>query len=129
MAKTTSEKKSGVAEKAKAAEVKAPAAVQADEAKTRGNEKAKDAPEQPEVKAPAEKEAEKSEEKKESKSNKGFQFNVSADGFVEVISEKRAGKAVYGATGDIIKFDEKGCAKVKLEDAMHFSQVPGFSFK
>ena len=116
MAKTTSEKKSGVAEKAKAAEVKASAAVQADEAKTRENE---------ETETPAEQSA----EKKEAKASKGFQFNVSADGFVEVISEKRAGKAVYGTTGDIIKFDEKGYAKVKFEDAMHFSQVPGFTFK
>ena len=59
----------------------------------------------------------------------GFRFNVSPDGLVEVISEKRAGKSVTGATGDIITFDDKGYAKVKLEDAVHFSQVPGFSFK
>ena len=67
--------------------------------------------------------------KQEPKTGTGFQFNVSSDGFVEVISEKRAGKSVTGATGEIITFDDKGYAKVKLEDAMHFSQVPGFSFK
>ena len=67
--------------------------------------------------------------KQEPKTGTGFQFNVSSDGFVEVISEKRAGKAVTGATGEIITFDDKGYAKVKLEDAIHFSQVPGFSFK
>ena len=65
----------------------------------------------------------------EPKTGTGFQFNVSSDGFVEVISEKRAGKSVTGATGEIITFDDKGYAKVKLEDAVHFSQVPGFSFK
>ena len=65
----------------------------------------------------------------EPKTGTGFQFNVSSDGFVEVISKKRAGKSVTGATGDIITFDDKGYAKVKLEDAVHFSQVPGFSFK
>ena len=65
----------------------------------------------------------------EPKTGTGFQFNVSSDGFVEVISEKRAGKSVTGGTGEIITFDDKGYAKVKLEDAIHFSQVPGFSFK
>ena len=67
--------------------------------------------------------------KQEPKTGTGFKFNVSSDGFVEVISEKRAGKSVTGATGEIITFDDKGYAKVKLEDAVHFSQVPGFSFK
>ena len=67
--------------------------------------------------------------KQEPKTGTGFQFNVSSDGFVEVISEKRAGKSVTGATGEIITFDDKGYAKVKLEDAIHFSQVPGFSFQ
>lgn len=69
------------------------------------------------------------EEQKQSYNGNGFRFNVSSDGLVEVISEKRAGKSVTGATGDIITFDDKGYAKVKLEDAAHFSQIPGFSFK
>ena len=69
------------------------------------------------------------EKQKTDATGNGFQFNISPDGLVEVISEKRAGKSVTGATGDIITFDDKGYAKVKLEDAVHFSQVPGFSFK
>ena len=69
------------------------------------------------------------EKQKTDATGNGFRFNVSADGLVEVISEKRAGKSVTGATGDIITFDDKGYAKVKLEDAVHFSQVPGFSFQ
>ena len=69
------------------------------------------------------------EEKQQPDAGKGVRFNVAPDGLVEVISEKRAGKSVTGATGDIITFDDKGYAKVKLEDAVHFSQVPGFSFK
>jgi len=58
----------------------------------------------------------------------GLPFKVE-DGLVTVISKKRAGKAVYGTTGDIVKFDENGIAKVKLEDALHFQQIPGFEFK
>ena len=69
------------------------------------------------------------EKKQQPDAGKGVRFNVAPDGLVEVISEKRAGKSVTGATGDIITFDDKGYAKVKLEDAVHFSQVPGFSFQ
>ena len=58
----------------------------------------------------------------------GLPFKVE-DGLVTVISKKRAGKSVYGTTGDIVKFDENGIAKVKLEDALHFQQIPGFEFK
>lgn len=65
----------------------------------------------------------------ESQTGGVFPFNVSAGGFVEVISEKRAGKSVVGATGDIVTFDDFGHAKARAEDALHFSQVPGFSFK
>lgn len=56
-------------------------------------------------------------------------FEIDKDGFVEVISERRAGKTVVGTTGDIITFDNKGHAKVRVEDARHFAKVPGFSFK
>ena len=56
-------------------------------------------------------------------------FKIGSDGLVEVLSEKRAGKTVVGTTGDIITFDEKGIAKVKIEDALHFAKIPGFSFK
>ena len=71
------------------------------------------------------------ETKKETKTadNKnGLPFTVN-DGYVTVISTKRAGKSVIGSTGDIIKFDENGAAKVKLEDALHFQKIPGFEFK
>ena len=130
MARKASGKKTGVAEKATAAEVKTTAAAQAETAT--GNEQGTETD-------PAlvntgdtgvdDADADPEKVKQESKTGTGFQFNVSSDGFVEVISEKRAGKAVTGATGEIITFDDKGYAKVKLEDAMHFSQVPGFSFK
>ena len=59
----------------------------------------------------------------------GLPFNVNPDGTVEVWSKKRAGRSVIGASGEVITFDDKGFAKVKLEDALHFKEVPGFSFK
>lgn len=59
----------------------------------------------------------------------GLPFNVNPDGTVEVWSKKRAGRSVIGASGDIVTFDDKGFAKVNLEDALHFKDVPGFSFK
>ena len=68
----------------------------------------------------------KTDEKKAKKD--GFPFKVNEDGTVNIWSAKRAGRAVTGATGDIVKFDEKGFAKVKLDDALHFKDVPGFSF-
>lgn len=51
------------------------------------------------------------------------------DGLVEVISKCRAGKAVYGTTGEIVRFDKDGRALVKLEDALHFKKIPGFEIK
>lgn len=51
------------------------------------------------------------------------------DGLVEVISKCRAGKAVYGTTGEIVRFDKDGRALVKLEDALHFKKIPGFEVK
>ena len=65
--------------------------------------------------------------KAESKDEKPFK--IGEDGLVEVFSENRKGKSVYGTTGEIVTFDEKGIAKVKIEDALHFAKVPGFSFK
>lgn len=162
MARKASGKKTGVAEKATAAEVETTAAAQAETAT--GNEQGTEtdptlvntsvdnetvtAGSEAEVETTADKTGGASDEtddstdetddddddpekvkQQEPKTGTGFQFNVSSDGFVEVISEKRAGKAVTGATGEIITFDDKGYAKVKLEDAIHFSQVPGFSFK
>ena len=165
MARKASGKKTGVAEKATAAEVETTAAAQAETAT--GNEQGTEtdptlvntsdtgvdnetvtAGSAAEVETTADETGGASDEtddstdetddddddpekvkQQEPKTGTGFQFNVSSDGFVEVISEKRAGKAVTGATGEIITFDDKGYAKVKLEDAMHFSQVPGFSFK
>ncbi len=59
----------------------------------------------------------------------GLPFDVNADGTVNIWSLKRAGKKVIGATGEIVAFDDKGFAKVALEDALHFQKVPGFSFK
>lgn len=165
MARKASGKKTGVAEKATAAEVETTAAAQAETAT--GNEQGTEtdptlvntsvdnetvtAGSEVEVETTADETGGASDEtddetgetdgayddedgdpekvKQEPKTGTGFQFNVSSDGFVEVISEKRAGKSVTGATGEIITFDDKGYAKVKLEDAIHFSQVPGFSFK
>lgn len=168
MARKASENKTGVAEKATAAEVETTAAAQAETAT--GNEQGTEtdpalvntgdtgvdnetvtAGSEAEVETTADETGGASDEtddetgetdgayddedgdtekvKQEPKTGTGFQFNVSSDGFVEVISEKRAGKSVTGATGEIITFDDKGYAKVKLEDAIHFSQVPGFSFK
>lgn len=168
MARKASEKKTGVAEQATAAEVETTAAAQAETAT--GNEQGTEtdpalvntgdtgvdnetvtAGSEAEVETTADETGGASDEtddstgetdgaddddeddpekvKQEPKTGTGFQFNVSPDGLVEVISEKRAGKSVTGATGDIITFDDKGYAKVKLEDAVHFSQVPGFSFK
>lgn len=161
MARKASDNKTGVAEKATAAEVETTAAAQAETAT--GNEQGTEtdptlvntsvdnetvtAGSEAEVETTANETGGASDEtddstgetdddeddpekvKQEPKTGTGFQFNVSSDGFVEVISEKRAGKSVTGATGEIITFDDKGYAKVKLEDAIHFSQVPGFSFK
>ena len=58
----------------------------------------------------------------------GLPFTVK-DGLVEVVSKKRAGKSVYGATGKIVTFDADGNATVDLADALHFKNVPGFEFK
>ena len=156
MARKASGKKTGVAEKATAAEVETTAAAQ--DGTATGNEQGTEtdpalvntgdtgvdnetvtAGSAAEVETTADETGGASGEtddeddpekvKQEPKTGTGFQFNVSSDGFVEVISEKRAGKSVTGATGEIITFDDKGYAKVKLEDAIHFSQVPGFSFK
>ena len=165
MARKASENKTGVAEKATAAEVETTAAAQAETAT--GNEQGTEtdpalvntgdtgvdnetvtAGSEAEVETTADETGSASDEtddstdetdddeddpekvkQQEPKTGTGFQFNVSSDGFVEVISEKRAGKSVTGATGEIITFDDKGYAKVKLEDAVHFSQVPGFSFQ
>lgn len=127
MAKKTSENKIGVAEKAAAAEVKTMAAENALPAtKSDTDTTAHPAIDTNETSA-AETGIEVNED--EQFAGNGFRFNVSADGLVEVISERRAGKSVTGATGDIITFDNKGIAKVKLEDAVHFSHAPGFSFK
>lgn len=59
----------------------------------------------------------------------GLPFTVGSDGLVEAVSIKRAGKSVCGTTGEIVTFDENGKAKVSIEDALHFQQVPGFDFK
>lgn len=68
-------------------------------------------------------------EKAEQKNAGGLPFKVNSDGTVNVWSEKRAGRSVTGSTGEVVTFDDKGFAKVKLEDALHFKEVPGFSFK
>lgn len=68
-------------------------------------------------------------EKVEQKNKDGLPFKVNSDGTVNVWSVKRAGRSVTGSTGEVITFDDKGFAKVKLEDALHFKDVPGFSFK
>ena len=67
-------------------------------------------------------------EKPEQKDESGLPFKVNSDGTVNVWSEKRAGRSVTGSTGEVITFDDEGFAKVKLEDALHFKDVPGFSF-
>lgn len=67
-------------------------------------------------------------EKPEQKNEDGLPFKVNSDGTVNVWSVKRAGRAVTGSTGEVITFDDEGFAKVKLEDALHFKDVPGFSF-
>jgi len=68
-------------------------------------------------------------EKPEQNNKDGLPFKVNSDGTVNVWSEKRAGRSVTGSTGEVVTFDDKGFAKVKLEDALHFKEVPGFSFK
>ena len=67
-------------------------------------------------------------EKPEQKDESGLPFKVNSDGTVNVWSEKRAGRSVTGSTGEVITFDDEGFAKVKLEDALHYKDVPGFSF-
>ncbi len=67
-------------------------------------------------------------EKPEQKNEDGLPFKVNSDGTVNVWSVKRAGRSVTGSTGEVITFDDEGFAKVKLEDALHFKDVPGFSF-
>ena len=67
-------------------------------------------------------------EKPEQKDESGLPFKVNSDGTVNVWSVKRAGRSVTGSTGEVIAFDDEGFAKVKLEDALHFKDVPGFSF-
>ena len=67
-------------------------------------------------------------EKPEQKDESGLPFKVDSDGTVNVWSVKRAGRSVTGSTGEVITFDDEGFAKVKLEDALHFKDVPGFSF-
>ena len=67
-------------------------------------------------------------EKPEQKDESGLPFKVNSDGTVNVWSKKRAGRSVTGSTGEVITFDDEGFAKVKLEDALHFKDVPGFSF-
>ena len=67
-------------------------------------------------------------EKPEQNDESGLPFKVNSDGTVNVWSAKRAGRAVTGSTGEVITFDDEGFAKVKLEDALHFKDVPGFSF-
>ena len=123
MARKASENKTSIAEKATADEVE----TTADETGGASDE-TDDSTDETDDADDDEDDPEKVKQQ-EPKTGTGFQLNVSSDGFVEVISEKRAGKSVTGATGEIITFDDKGYAKVKLEDAVHFSQVPGFSFK
>lgn len=72
-------------------------------------------------------ENQKSENQIEEKKS-GLPFTVK-DGLVEVVSKKRAGKSVYGATGKIVTFDADGKATVEIADALHFKNVPGFEFK
>lgn len=67
-------------------------------------------------------------EKPEQKNKDGLPFKVNSDGTVNVWSVKRAGRSVTGSTGEVVTFDDEGFAKVKLEDALHFKDVPGFSF-
>jgi len=67
-------------------------------------------------------------EKPEQNDENGLPFKVNSDGTVNVWSVKRAGRSVTGSTGEVITFDDEGFAKVKLEDALHFKYVPGFSF-
>ena len=69
------------------------------------------------------------EKKAEAEKSNGLPFKVNPDGTVNIWSVQRAGRAVTGSTGEVVTFDDKGFAKVKLEDALHFKEVPGFSFK
>lgn len=64
----------------------------------------------------------------EEHSENGMPFKTE-NGLVEVISKCRAGKAVYGTTGEIVRFDKDGRAYVKPEDALHFKKIPGFEIK
>ena len=118
---TSKEKKVDVAEKTKSTVAEKAAVENVEKAKVNTTETKKEVTEKTTV-------AETKKETKTADNKNGLPFTVN-DGYVTVISTKRAGKSVIGSTGDIIKFDENGAAKVKLEDALHFQKIPGFEFK
>lgn len=59
--------------------------------------------------------------------NSGFPFVVK-DGFVEIVLKQFAKKSLYGTTGELIKFDENGKAKVVLEEALYFKNMQGIEY-
>lgn len=44
-----------------------------------------------------------------------------------VTNKDKAGKKIFGSTGEIICFDENGIAKVGMKDAEHLSRISGYS--
>ena len=58
----------------------------------------------------------------------GLPFTVK-DGLVDVVLKEFAGRSLYGTTGEIIHFDENGCAKVVFEEALYFQKMPGIEYK
>jgi hypothetical protein len=54
---------------------------------------------------------------------------VNFDKEFTVINPNNKNSKVFGMNGDIIEFNEKGEAKVKLADAEHFSKIPGYTVK
>lgn len=112
---TSSKKKTGVAQKPTAA-AKTAATDKVAETKTTVNETVK----KPETQVVKQTEKEKN--------TGGLPFSINSDGTVNVWSTQRAGRSVTGSTGEVVTFDNKGFAVVKLEDALYFLKVAGFSF-
>jgi hypothetical protein len=54
---------------------------------------------------------------------------VNFDKEFTVVNPANKNIKVFGMNGDIIEFNEKGEATVKLADAEHLSKIPGYTVK
>ena len=75
-----------------------------------------------ESKAPDTPEADSTAESKEKNA-------VNFDKEFTVVNPNNKNLKICGMNGDIIEFDEKGEAKVKLADAEHLSKISGYTVK